>query len=63
VRLIAFATFPYAPKFRARLLADSANENLGAGEISQLNFALGSALGGAALAISRRARATFTQTS
>jgi anhydro-N-acetylmuramic acid kinase len=56
VRLVAFATFPYAPKFRARLLAASANASLGAGEISQLNFALGTALGRAALAISRRAR-------
>lgn len=55
VRLVRFATFPYAPNFRARLLAASANANLGAGEISQLNFALGAALGRAALAISRRA--------
>ena len=56
VRLVRFATFPYAPNFRARLLAASANAHLGAGEISQLNFALGAALGRAALAISRRAR-------
>jgi len=56
VRLITFATFPYPPKFRARLLAASADAGLGAGEISQLNFALGAALGRATLAISRRAR-------
>jgi anhydro-N-acetylmuramic acid kinase len=56
VRLTAFASFPYAPKFRARLLAASANASLGAGEISQLNFALGGALGRAALAISRQGR-------
>ena len=55
VRVVAFASFPYPPKFRARLLAASADAHLGAGEISQLNFALGAALGRAALAISRRA--------
>jgi anhydro-N-acetylmuramic acid kinase len=55
VQLVAFATFPYQPKFRARLLAASADAKLGAGEISQLNFALGAALGRAALAIAKRA--------
>jgi anhydro-N-acetylmuramic acid kinase len=55
VQLVAFATFPYPPKFRARLLAASADAQLGAGEISQLNFALGAALGRAALAIAKRA--------
>ena len=37
VQLVAFATFPYPPKFRARLLAASADAQLGAGEISQLD--------------------------
>jgi anhydro-N-acetylmuramic acid kinase len=55
VKLLAFATFPYPPEFRARLLAASAAAHLGAGEISQLNFALGAALGRAALSIARRA--------
>jgi anhydro-N-acetylmuramic acid kinase len=55
VQLGAFATFPYPPKFRARLLVASADAQLGAGEISQLNFALGAALGRAALAIAKRA--------
>jgi hypothetical protein len=63
VRLVAFATFPYAPEFRARLLAASANANLGAGEISQLNFALGASLGRTALAITRRARVAPTRLS
>jgi len=63
VRLIAFASFPYPPKFRARLLAASANANLGAGEISELSFALGAALGRAALAILRRARVAPTRLS
>lgn len=63
VRLIAFATFPYARVFRARLLAASANASLGASEISQLNFALGAALGRAALAIARRGRLTPAQLS
>jgi anhydro-N-acetylmuramic acid kinase len=56
VQLVAFATFPYPPKFRARLLAASADAQLGAGEISQLNFALGAALGRAALAITKQAK-------
>jgi anhydro-N-acetylmuramic acid kinase len=56
VQLVAFATFPYPPKFRARLLAASANASLGASEISQLNFALGAALGRAVIEISRRAK-------
>jgi anhydro-N-acetylmuramic acid kinase len=56
VQLVAFATFPYPPKFSARLLAASADAQLGAGEISQLNFALGAALGRAALAITKQAK-------
>ncbi|MGH7934776.1 MAG: anhydro-N-acetylmuramic acid kinase [Candidatus Binataceae bacterium] len=54
VRLVTFETYPYPPKFRARLLA-AADTGLGAGEISQLNFAVGRALGAAALAIAKRA--------
>ncbi len=54
-RSLAFATYAYPAQFRARLLAASADEKLGAGELSQLNFALGAAFGRAALAIMRRA--------
>src|SRR5277367_3532713 len=63
VHLAAFATFPYPPKFRTRLLAASADAQLGAGEISQLNFALGAALGRAALAIVKRANIDPSQLS
>src|SRR6202030_2064153 len=38
VRLIAFGTYPYAAKFRARLLRASSGAETGAGELSQLNF-------------------------
>jgi anhydro-N-acetylmuramic acid kinase len=56
VRLLAFGTYPYAPQFRARLLRASADPRVGANELAQLNFALGNALGRAALSILRRAR-------
>jgi anhydro-N-acetylmuramic acid kinase len=55
-RLIAFHTFPYAARLRRELLAASANEKVGAGSISTLNFALGREFGRAAIEIARRAR-------
>jgi anhydro-N-acetylmuramic acid kinase len=56
IRLIAFGTYPYAAKFRARLLRASSGAETGAGELSQLNFALGAALAKAVVNIARRAR-------
>src|SRR5260221_13361832 len=53
-RLIAFDTFPYAPRFRKELLAASADEKIGAASISTLNFALGRELGRAAIEIASR---------
>src|SRR5271156_4698305 len=55
-RLIAFRTFLYAARLRQELLAASANEKVGAGSISTLNFALGREFGRAAIEIARRAR-------
>jgi 1,6-anhydro-N-acetylmuramate kinase len=40
VRLIAFETYPYPAKLRARLQKTTAGAETGAGELSQLNFAL-----------------------
>ncbi|MGH8011508.1 MAG: anhydro-N-acetylmuramic acid kinase [Candidatus Binataceae bacterium] len=54
VRVIAFRTYHYPSKFRARLLAASGHA-LGAGEISELNFALGRAFGFATIKIAREA--------
>ncbi|MGH7915897.1 MAG: anhydro-N-acetylmuramic acid kinase [Candidatus Binataceae bacterium] len=53
-RVLAFRTYPYPPKFRARLLAAS-DRALGAGEISELNFALGRAFGFATIKLAREA--------
>jgi anhydro-N-acetylmuramic acid kinase len=55
LKLLAFETFPYPEKFRARLLRATSGEAVGTGEISQLNFAVGDAFGKAAIKISRRA--------
>jgi len=55
-RVIAFHTFPYPPRFRAKLLAASADQHVGASAISTLNFALGRELSRAAIGIARRAR-------
>jgi anhydro-N-acetylmuramic acid kinase len=55
-RLVAFHTFPYSRRFRAGLLAASADQNVGVSAISTLNFALGGELARAAREIARRAR-------
>jgi anhydro-N-acetylmuramic acid kinase len=59
-RLIAFETFPYPARFRKELLAASADERIGAGAISTLNFALGREFGRAAIEIARRARVALS---
>ncbi len=56
VRLLAFTTYPYSQRLRARLLEASAGEKAGAREISSLNFELGAAFGRAAIGVARRAR-------
>lgn len=59
LRALAFKAFPYRNDLRSRLLAASAGEGAGTGEISQLNFLLGRAFGDAALKIARLARVTL----
>jgi anhydro-N-acetylmuramic acid kinase len=70
--LVAFRTYPYAPEFRARLLAASSEgqdqsqdqnqdpshpaSRAGAGGLSTLNFELGRIFGTAALRVTRAAR-------
>jgi anhydro-N-acetylmuramic acid kinase len=53
--LIAFRTYPYDERFRARLLNAASGVGVGAGEISALNCELGRAFGRAAIDIARRA--------
>jgi anhydro-N-acetylmuramic acid kinase len=54
-RLIAFRTSRYPARFRKELLAASADEKIGAGAISALNFALGREFARAALDIAKNA--------
>ena len=59
-QLIAFQTYPYTAKFRARLLAASsagqdAASSIGAGGVSTLNFDLGRIFGAAAMRLARAA--------
>ena len=54
-RLIAFRTSRYPARFRKELLAASADEKIGAGAISALNFALGREFARAALEIAKNA--------
>src|SRR5260370_38783015 len=44
VKLLAFKTYPFASRFRSRLLRASALEKVRTPEISTLNFGLGGAL-------------------
>jgi anhydro-N-acetylmuramic acid kinase len=55
-KLIAFKSYPYANRLRARLLEASAAHKVGAAEISTLNHELGRAFGRAAAALVRSAR-------
>jgi anhydro-N-acetylmuramic acid kinase len=54
-RTLAFRTWPYPAKLRARLLAAAADKPVGAGALSALNFELGAAFAKAALAAAREA--------
>jgi anhydro-N-acetylmuramic acid kinase len=58
--LIAFHTFPYSSRLRKEMLAASADEKVGAGAISTLNFTLGREFGHAAIEIARRASVALT---
>ena len=60
-RLLAFQTYPYSAKFRARLLAAASDgsdlaSRIGAGGLSTLNFDLGRIFGAAAMRLMRAAR-------
>ena len=60
-RLLAFRTYPYTAKFRARLLTASSDgqdaaSGIGAGGLSTLNFELGRIFGAAAIRVARAAR-------
>jgi anhydro-N-acetylmuramic acid kinase len=52
---IAFRTWPYPARLRARLLDAAADKRVGAGALSALNFELGDAFAKAALAVARDA--------
>ncbi len=60
-RAIAFQTFPYSAKFRARLLEATSGAPVGSGELSTLNFELGRAFGRAAIAVARAARVALSR--
>jgi anhydro-N-acetylmuramic acid kinase len=51
VRLLAFVTLPYPPKVRRGIMQVAAGDTTTAGEISQLNFALGELFAKAALRV------------
>jgi len=53
---VIFRTFPYAPKFRERLLELSSMENVGAPAVSSINFELGKIFGNVAIKIARAAK-------
>src|SRR5208283_934887 len=53
---IAFRTFPYAPAFRARLLALASMNDVGAPAVSSINFELGKIFGHAAIKIAHVAK-------
>lgn len=60
---IAFTTIPYARDFRARLLAASSAEGVGAGAISALNFEVGRVFGNAAIKAAAAAKVPLEQIS
>ncbi|MHB8384546.1 MAG: anhydro-N-acetylmuramic acid kinase [Candidatus Binataceae bacterium] len=60
-RTIHFRTYSYAAGFRARLLAATADEPVGSGELSTLNFELGRAFGRAAISVAREARIALSR--
>ncbi len=60
-RAIHFRTYPYSAGFRARLLAATAGNRAGSGELSALNFQLGRAFGRAAISVAREARIALSR--
>ena len=60
---IAFHTFPYSPKFRARLLEVASMKNIGAPAVSSINFELGKIFGNAAIKIARFAKTSLREIS
>lgn len=60
---IAFRTFPYSPKFRLRLLELSSMKDVGAPEVSSINFELGKIFGNAAIKIARFAKVSLSRIS
>ncbi|HEX5410814.1 MAG TPA: anhydro-N-acetylmuramic acid kinase [Terriglobia bacterium] len=55
VRLLEFISVPYSPRVRSRLLRVAAGHPVAAGEISQLNFLLGTLFAEATIAVCRKA--------
>jgi anhydro-N-acetylmuramic acid kinase len=53
---VIFRTFPYPPKFRARLLELASMKDIGAPAVSSINFELGKIFGNAAIRIARAAK-------
>lgn len=60
-RAIHFRTYPYPASFRARLLAATAGNSVGSGELSALNFELGRAFGRAVISVAREARIALSR--
>jgi anhydro-N-acetylmuramic acid kinase len=59
--VVAFRTFTYPEKLRARLLQLASTQNVGAPAVSTLNFELGKAFGNAALKIARIANVAMSR--
>src|SRR5690348_489538 len=55
VRLLGFISVPYSPRVRSRLLRVAAGHPVPAGEVSQLNFLLGTLFAEATIAVCRKA--------
>src|SRR5215831_17952573 len=55
VDLVEFATMPYSPAVRKRVLRAAGGELIGVAEVSDLNFLLGGLFAKAALEVCRRA--------
>lgn len=63
VRLIAFKSYAYPPKFRTRLLEAAADPKLGISAIAQLNVTLGEALARAAAGIAKQGATALNRVS
>ncbi len=60
---LAFRTFPYAPRFRERLLELSSMRHVGAPAVSSINFELGKIFANAAINIARVAKVPLSRIS